>query len=256
MSSDENRKEDSQWYLSPTLITRYARKSSRLIHSIEKNILVVVGVVGALVIISVVDTLEIIGITDLIGESLDDTIIAILSLVSLAALLPILRLSFRSKRILEEWAEMFEYNSIKNSITMSLTSTKRDDILQAVAETVEEVGSSLLQYLEKGEYPELFDRDVGGYVYDVLLDVDTVKAEKGIELKKILADYGAIIIRIHDGKISRSDVETFSNSLKSYAINKRKSDAIGLAIMVGREVDPEANIQYGKAKDILLIEHP
>jgi hypothetical protein len=253
MSSEENRKDDYRLSLSPTLITRYAHKSSRLIYSIEKNIFIVMGVVAALAAISIIDTLEIMKITDFIDESLDDTIIAVLSLISLAALLPILRLSFQSKRTLEDWAEMFEHNSIKNLISMSLTSFSKDDVVRAVAETVEEVGG-LLQYIEKGEPSEFFDRDVGGNVYDVLIDSETVKAEKGADLKKLLTDYGAIIVKIVDGKISRDEVASFSDSLSAYAMHRRRKNAVGLAIMVGREVSPEA--YSGHVKDILLIEKP
>jgi hypothetical protein len=256
MSNEESRKDDYRLSLSPTLITKYAHKSSRLIYSIEKNIFIVIGVVAALAAISVIDTLEITGITDFINENLDDPIIAVLSLISLAALLPILRLSFQSKRTLEDWAEMFEHNSIKNSISMSLTSLSKDDALRAVAETVEEVGDLLLQYIEKGEPSEFFDRDVAGDIYDVLVDSETVKEEKGTDLKKVLADYGAIIIKIVDGRINRNEVASFSDSLSAYAMHMRRKNAVGLAIMVGREVSPEAYSGRVKVKDILLIEKP
>src|SRR6185503_13268449 len=133
MDSDINR-DDYRSSLSPTLITRYGHKSSSLIRSIEKNIFIVIGVVVALAIISIIDALEVMGITDFIDESLDDPIIAILSVISLASLVPILRLSINSKKTLEEWAQMFENNSIKNLIGMSLTSRGRHEIVHCVAE--------------------------------------------------------------------------------------------------------------------------
>lgn len=254
MNSEKRRKDDYDLSLSPTLITKYAHKSSRLIHSIENNIFIAIGVVAALAAISVIDTLEILRITDFIGENLDDTIVATLSLGSLAALLLILRLSVQSKKALEEWANMFERNSIKNSISMSLTSRSKDSVVRAVAETVEEVGELLLQYIQKGESSEFFDRDVGGKTYDVLVDLETVKLEKGAELKKILADYGAVIIKIVDGTISNNEVSSFSESLSDYSNYRHKKNAVGLAIMVGREITPEA--YSAQAKDILFIEKP
>lgn len=252
MNSGETRKDDHVISLSPTLITRYAHKSSRLIYSIEKNIFIVIGVVTALAAIAVIDTLEIMGITDFINENLNDPIIAILSLVSLAALLPILRLSLQSKRTLEDWAEMFEHNSIKNSITMSLTSISKEDVVHAVADTVEEVGEFLLQYIERGETSEFFDRNVGGTTYDVLIDSETLKLEKRTDLKKILSEYGAIIIKIVNGKISDNDVSSFSDSLSTYSKYRHKKNAVGLAIIVGREVTSEA--YSAVARNILLIE--
>ena len=254
MSSIESNNDDYQ--TSPTLITKYAHKSSRLIHSIEKNIIIVIGVVAALAAISVIDTLEVLGLTDFIGENLDDTIIAMLSLISLAALIPILRLSFRSKKTLEDWAEMFEHNSIKNSMSISLMSLSKGDVVRALAESVEEVEDRLLQYIEKGEPSELFDKDIGGYVYDILIDLDTVKADKDVELKNMLADYGAIIVKIVDGKVSRNDVASFSESLADYAIRKRRRNAVGLAMLIGKEISSEAFSDRARVKDVLLIEKP
>lgn len=256
MDNDESRKENSQWSLSPVLITRYAGKSSRLIRSIERNIFVVIGVVAVLATISVIDAFEILGITDLIGENLDDSIIAILSLISLAALIPILKISLKSKKILEEWAEMFEYNSIRNSLSMSLMSGKKEDILYAVAETVEELGGPLHEYLQKGSSPELHDKDVGGYVFDVLLDRDTVTAEKGPELRRVLADYGAVIIKIIDGKVGREELEAFSDFLNAYSGRSRNHRIVGLAVMVGKEVDQDLGASLAKKRKIVLIEQP
>jgi hypothetical protein len=256
MDKDESREDDTQWSLSPILITKYAGKSSRLIRSIERNIFVVIGVVAALATISVIDAFEILGITDLIGENLDDPIIAILSLISLAALIPILRLSFKSKKTLEEWAEMFEYNSIRNSLTMSLTSGKKEDILNAVAETVEELANPLLEYLHKGEIQESYDKELGGYTFDVLLDASSVRKEQWTELKRVLEDYGAVIIKIIDGKVGKDELQTFSSALRAYAARAGHHDAVGLAIMVGKDVDQDANTGFAKKGKIVLIEQP
>ena len=264
MSTDRNNDNKRESYLassSPTLVTRYAHKSSRLIYSIEKNIFIVIGVVAALAAISVIDTFERLGITEFIDESMDDTIIAVLSVISLAALIPILRLSLQSKKTLEEWADMFERNSIKNSISMSLTSLGKEEVIYAVAETVEEIGDPLLQYIEKGDFPEFLDVTVGEHVFDVLIDSETIKTEKGMDLARILGDYGPIIIKIINGKINKEEIISFSNSLSSYAMHRhRKRNTIGLAMMVGRDISPDtysvAKSGKGLFNDILLIEKP
>jgi hypothetical protein len=246
---------------SPTLVTRYAHKSSRLIYSIERNIFIVIGVIAVLAAISVIDTFERLGITDFIDESLDDTIIAILSAISLVALIPILRLSLQSKKTLEEWADMFERNSIKNSISMSLTSLTNEEVVYAVAEAVEEIGDPLLQYIEKGDFSEFLNVAVGEHVFDVLIDSQTIKVDKGTDLGRILGDYGPIVIKIVNGKISREEIISFSDSLSRYAMHRhRKRNAIGLAIMIGKEISEEAysavKTSKGPDKDILLIEKP
>jgi hypothetical protein len=249
---------------SPTIITKYAHRSSRLIYSIEKNLYVIIAIVALLVVISIVDAFEVTGITNFIGEGLDDMIIAILSLASLAALIPMLRLSLESKKMLEEWANMFEYNSIKNSIRMSLTTATKEELVYAVGETVEEIGDPLLKYVERGGFSEFFNVAIGETTFDILIDPQTVRVDKegGANLKKILVDYGAIIIKIIDGTISKKELLSFSSDISKYAIqrNRKIKEAIGLAIMIGREISPDAystaRSRSMKVKDILLIEKP
>ncbi len=247
---------------SPTIVTKYAHRSSRLIYSIEKNLYVIIAIVAVLVVISVIDAFEVIGITNFIGEGLDDMIIAILSLASLAALVSMLRLSLESKKMLEEWANMFEYNSIKNSIRMSLTTATKEELVYAVGETVEEIGDPLLKYIETGgDFSEFFNVTIGETIFDVLIDSETVRADKGgANLKKILTDSGAIIIKVVDGTISKKELLSFSSDISKYAMqrNRKIKEAIGLAMMVGREISPDAysTARSGnmKVKDILLIE--
>jgi hypothetical protein len=259
---NHSRDDDSLISSSPTIVTKYAYQSSRLIYSIEKNLYVIIAIVAILAVISVVDAFEVIGITNFIGEGLDDMIIAILSLASLAALLPMLRLSIESKKMLEEWAHMFEYNSIKNSISMSLTRATKEELVYAIAETVEEIGDPLLKYIEIGDFSEFFNVPIAENVFDVLIDSDTVRADKGADLKKILGDYGAIIIKIVDGKVSKKELISFSSAISKYAVQRRRKikNAVGLAMIIGREISPDAYSTVRASnlavKDILLIEKP
>lgn len=248
---------------SPTIVTKYAHRSSRLIYSIEKNLYVIIAIVAILAVISVIDALEVIGLTDFIPEGLDDMIIAILSLASLGALLPMLRLSIVSKRTLEEWANMFEHNSIRNSICMSLKATTKEELVYAIGETVEEIGDPLLNYVEAaGEFSEFFNVPIGENVFDVLIDSETVRADKGADLKKILGEYGAIIIKIVDGQINKKEIISFSSAISKYAFQRRRKiqNAVGLALIVGKEISPDAysTTRSGNlaVKDILLIEKP
>jgi hypothetical protein len=263
-NGSSSRDDDHLISSSPTIITKYAHRSSRLIYSIEKNLYVIIAIVALLVVISTVDAFEVIGITNFIEEGLDDMIIAILSLASLAALIPMLKLSFESKKMLEEWANMFEYNSIKNSIRMSLTTATKEELVYAVGETVKEIGDPMLKYVERGDFSEFFNVAIGETTFDILIDPQTVRVDKGggANLKKILVDYGAIIIKIIDGTIGKKELLSFSSDISQYAMqrNRKIKDAIGLAIMIGREISPDAystaRSRSIKVKDILLIEKP
>jgi hypothetical protein len=262
-NNKDSTKEDEQLISSsPTLVTKYAHQSSKLIHSIEKNLYVIIAVVAALAVVSVVDALEVIGITNLIGDGLDDVVIAILSLASLAAILPMLRLSLESKKTLEEWADMFEYNSIKNSISMSLTTATGEELVYAIAEAVEEIECPLHEYIEKGDFSEFINVKIGEDSFDVLIDSETTREEKGANLKRILSEYGAIIIKIVEGTISKKEIESFSSEISRYASSRHKKikTTVALAMLVGREVssDAYATTRSGdlQMKHMLLIEKP
>ncbi len=246
---------------SPTIVTKYAHKSARLIRSIEKNIFIIIGIIAVLVLVSVIDTLEVLGITDLIGENLDDMIIAVLSIASLAALFFMLRLLLNSRKSLEEWADMFERNSIRNSISMSLITSTKEDLVYAIADAVQELEEPLHEYLGKGDPRELFDVNTGYDVFDVLIDQDTVVEGKSPSLKRKLESYGAIMVKVVDGTVGKDEIKSLSDSLSKYLLRKRKKDAIGLVIIVGKEISPEAlaitkSNQEQIARDVLFIERP
>lgn len=253
--------QNNDYSSSPTIVTKYAHKSARLIRSIEKNIFIIIGIIAVLVSISVIDTIEVLGITDLIGESLDDMIIAILSIASLAALFFMLRLLLNSRKSLEEWADMFERNSIRNSISMSLITSTKEDLVCAIADAVQELEEPLHEYLDKGDPHELFDVNTGYDIFDVLIDQDTVVEDKSPSLKRKLESYGAIMVKIVDGAVGKEEIKSLSDSLSKYLLRKRKRDAIGLAIIVGKEISPEAlaatrSSPVQTARDILFIERP
>lgn len=244
---------------SPTIVTKYAYKSARLIRSIEKNIFIIVGIIAGLVSISVIDTTEVLGLTDLIGENMDDMTIAILSISSLAALFFMLRLLLNSRKSLEEWADMFERNSIRNSISMSLIAPTKEDLVCAIADAVQELEEPLNEYLDKGDPHELFNVNTGYDTFDLLIDQDTVVEDKSPGLKRKLESYGAIMVKIFDGTVGKDEIKSLSDSLSKYLSHKRKKDAIGLAIIVGKEISPEARAVTKSSpeqivRDILFIE--
>ena len=84
--------------------------------------------------------------------------------------------------------------------------------------------------------------------YDVLLDSSHVlngdDKNKGNSLRKVLEDYGAIIIKIVDGYVDRSQVESFVDSLAKYA--SLSKNQVGLGIIVGEDISPEAKESVSK----------
>ena len=250
---------DNDESFSPILPTKYAHNSAKLIYSIEKNLFVVIGVIVGLAVFSVLDVLEIRGIIDVFPENLDDTIIALFSISSLIALLPLIRLILKSKKIFEKWADTFEQNSMKAGINLSMAGKNKEEAVRAISETVEEIGESLRKYLtSKENFGEFFDVKIGNLTFDVLIDAEQVQSEANY-LKKVLAEYGPIIIKITDGTVDKGVVESFRNSIYDYASLTKKD--VGLAIIIGEDIESEANDLAKRStnkqiRNLLLIEKP
>jgi 3-isopropylmalate dehydratase small subunit len=57
-----------------------------------------------------------------------------------------LRLTIKSKRVLESWADVFERNSISIGINISMCTRTKQEAVRAIAENIEEIGSQLREY--------------------------------------------------------------------------------------------------------------
>src|ERR1051326_1102089 len=124
---------------SPTLATRYAHRAATLVHSIEKNSYLIISIIIGLFALSILDML---GGHDILPFSLDP-VITVFAAGSIIALSYMLRLTIKSKKILENWADVFERNSIAAGINISMGSRTREEAARAIAETVKEIGSQL-----------------------------------------------------------------------------------------------------------------
>jgi hypothetical protein len=84
-------------------------------------------------------------------------------------------------------------------------------------------------------------------VFDVLLDANHVLNDSSSadiianNLKRVLIEYGAIVINIVDGNVDRHSVEVFVDSLSQY--NFMTSNQIGLGLIIGESVTEDAR-QY------------
>ena len=140
---------------SPTLATRYAHRAARLVHSIQKNSYLIIGIVVALFILSILDMLE---VHANLPFSLDP-IITVFSAGSIVALFYMISVTIKSRRVLERWADAFERNSISAGINISMDNRTKEEAVRAIAETVEEIGPQLREYIssKKDGYNEFFD---------------------------------------------------------------------------------------------------
>jgi hypothetical protein len=262
VSKHEQKEGEEEHSLSPILSTRYAYRAAKIVRIIEKNFLVIIGIAAACTFFAIIDILQETAYVRLFpSDDLADIIIAVLAAVSLAALVYAFWMLARSRSMLNNWAKVFEQNSIRSGISIAMTDKSKREAVKAIAEVVEEVAEPLGQYIEsKGNLHEFFDavpdnnnknesrppQQKEKISFDVLIDEDRVQRTEmandstANDLKEVLKKYGSIIVKIVDGTIDKKSVQSFSESLSDYiAISKKKK--VGLALMIGDDIAQDAN---------------
>ena len=230
---------------SPILATRYAHRAATLVHSIEKNSYLIIGIIIALFILS---TLDMLGVHEILPFSLDP-VITVFAAGSIIALSYMLRLTIKSKRILENWADVFERNSIAAGINISMGSRTREEAVRAIAETVEEIGSQLREYISsRDNYNEFFDIAFGKDTatatttqFDIVIDKDNLKPIENNsyqDLKTALQKYGSVIVNFVSGTIDANTILYFYNLLSRY-ISITKNN-VSLALIIGDNATSDA----------------
>ena len=249
-------KGEEQILNSPILATKYAHRSSKLIYSIEKNFYWIIGIIGILFVLSLLDFLN---MHSIFPFSLD-TPITIFSAISMFVLGYTFRIILKSKRMLESWADMFERNSIRVAMTISMANLSKEEAVHAIAETIEEIGEPLRKYISsKDNFNEFLNvsfsknnddskDDVNKIIFDVLIDAELVaktdsdknngKEQISNSLIDVLKEYGAITIKIIDGTITKETVASFSRQLYSYISSTK--NRVHLAIIIGNESSEES----------------
>lgn len=266
-SNNENEGPLSSPPESPTLATKYAHRAAKLVRSIEKNSYVIIGIIIGIFTLSTLDLLE-------VQEHLPfsfDPIITIFSAASMVALLFMLRLTIKSKRVLEHWADVFERNSIAAGINISMSRKTREEAVHAIAENIEEIGPQLREYISsKNNYNEFFDVAFGKDTataaataqFDIIIDKDNLKPTENNsyqELKLALQKYGSVIVKFVNGTIDRNTILSFSNLLSKYISTTKSS--VSLALIIGDEATSGAYNLALRPKDkkvgyMIIIERP
>lgn len=251
---------------SPTLATRYAHRAAILVRSIEKNSYLIIGIVIGLFILSTLDLLE-------VHEHLPfsfDPIITVFSAASIVALLFLLRLTIKSKRVLELWADIFERNSISAGINISMGNRTREEAVRAIAETVQEIGPQLREYISsRDNYNEFFDVAFGKEEkttittqFDIVIDKDNIKPTENNsyqDLKTALQNYGSAIVKFVNGDIDANTILSYYSLLSRYISITKNS--VSLALIIGDDATSDAHnlALHPKNKKIgymIIIERP
>jgi len=111
---------------SPILSTRYAHKAAQMFRSLQKNFLVIIGVIVAVFVFALIDIVQIKGYLSILPDEINDTIIIFFAIISLASLLFVIRFLIKSKRLLNNWANVFERNSIRAGISIAIANKTKE----------------------------------------------------------------------------------------------------------------------------------
>jgi hypothetical protein len=247
----------------------YAIKVVREIYIIEKNIFVIFGVLATIFVILVINIFTIRSLV-LISDNLTNIMILLSSIISTSALIFMLLLFIKSRKQLEDWANILEQNAIKANINIAMANKSKEEVVKAIAETIDQIGEPLRKYISSKENFKEFldvavDKDI---VFDILIDADRIQTATTAttlstnsinknELKNILKTYGSVMVKIVDGIVDQETVQSFSTLPSKYAsITKNK---VGLALIIGEKVTPMAynyvrQNRNSNLRSIMLIE--
>jgi hypothetical protein len=272
---------------SPIMPTRYAHGSSKLIRSIEKTFYPIIGLIAALFIFAILDITDVISKYNILPDRTYDIIITFVAAILLAVVVYLLYSLIKSRKKLHHWADIFERNSIKAGITISMSTTSKEHVLGALSETIEGIGEPLREYLSSSpnRYKNLIDVQIDkDTVFDILIDTDhltnrtpsnqvssitlsskttSTSIPDNEQTSKEISDlvestrrYGAIAARVISGRINKETVKSFQAALRKYISSTRNK--VALALIIGEGIDEEAdNLSKLRIKGIdyfILIE--
>lgn len=263
-SADDN---DDYYQASSTILTsRFGYASTKLIHSVEKNLYVVLVVIVSIATLSILNTMGILNY--LHPENVDYFVDLTLSIVLIVVVVPLVFLIIKSRRVLDNWNDMFEKNTISTSMNITMKDRTEGEALKALSYAVREIAEPLQEYIEskKSDLSEFLDVKVNDDIkFNVLLSSYLILDDGSTisnNLKQILQRYGPVVVKIVGGIIDKNTVESFVNSLSTYAsMTKTKS---GLSLIIGEEIREDAQefanktsyLKRRRINNLLLLAKP
>ncbi len=249
---------------SPILLTQYSSEASQLIKSFTKYMPFVVII---LILITSITTFDLVVrqsgfFTNVLTDKTIDTMITAVSILLIIFLIFTVRPVLRSQKILDKWSNLFENNSIRTGILLSINNKSKEEILKALSKNIEEeIASPLQYYLSKsGDGTEFYDINVSDVIFDILIDKSTIKTNINSDsLKNTFQDYGSILIKLTHGTIDKNLTQSVIKSLQNY---RKEGNKIGLAMIIGESITNESYYLIDKIKDkaisksLILIEKP
>ena len=238
---------------SPTMPTIYASDASKLINKASRNFMItsilLVSIFG-FGIFDILNEMHLIPVPDIFVD---------LIIVSVCAILIAVTFYFhyqniKSKKIFDNWSDMFKRNSISTAMRLTLSRRTKEDALRAIGETLEEIGEGLTREAMRDPTRFIDVKMPNGIQFDVLVDKDRTLDPL---LSKAVHEYGAIIIKITDDEIKIDEIMNFSKMISQYV--SQTGNKVGLSLFISPEVNNKISDLVSRSsnkfmRDMILIE--
>ena len=253
---------------SPTLITTYSQKTVSSIRSIERILYVLLSVLVAFALLVFIDTAAVKGYIKFLPEDEYDIVLSLIAFVAIGIIVFLLRIILNTRKKLDNWAYVFEKNSIGSLISIGLSNLDKKTLLFSIIGNIGEIGEPIKKYISKNKdnIELFFDQRISkDTVFDILIDGDKIMSnDSGHDndfITNKLNEYGVVVGRIvtNPNTIDTNEIKLFIRSVLEYS--KSTNKYIGLALLAGNEITNEA-MDYAKnysSKTIgylIIIEKP
>jgi hypothetical protein len=239
---------------SPIILTQYSSEAAQLIKSFTKYIPFFVIILILIAAMTSFDLVKELGFINMLADQTIDAMIIAVSILLILFLIFTVRPVLRSQKILDKWSNLFENNAIRTGILLAINNRSKEEILNALSETIEEIDIPLHHYISKSNnHNEFYDISIDDTIttFDILIDKSTIKPIDSDSLRNAIQDYGSILVKIVNGIIDKDITQSFIDSLRKY---KKQGNKIGLAMIIGEIIDPESYNIVNKIKDKIIGE--
>jgi len=253
---------------SPTLITTYSQKAVSSIHSIERILYVLLSVLVAFALLVFIDTAAVKGYIKFLPEDEYDIVLSLIAFVAIGIIVFLLRIILNTRKKLDNWAYVFEKNSIGSLISIGLSNLDKKTLLFSIIENIGEIGEPIKKYISKNKdnIDSFFDQRISKEtVFDVLIDGDKIRSNNGGDdndfIINKLNEYGAVAGKIvtNPNTVDTNDIKLFIRSVLEYS--KSTNKYVGLALLAGNEITSDAmdyakNYSNNSIGYLIIIEKP
>ncbi|MDX1372714.1 MAG: hypothetical protein R3321_09605, partial [Nitrososphaeraceae archaeon] len=121
------------------LLTQYSSEASKLIKSFTKNFVFIILILSVIALLTIIDLLKDLALFNILSDTTTDAIIIIVAISLILFSILIARPLFRARRILAKWSNLFDLNSIRTGIILSINNKTKEEVLVALSETIEQI---------------------------------------------------------------------------------------------------------------------